>query len=81
MTLKIYIDADYGGSVTDRKSTTRYYMFMGESLATWRSKKQDKVSCSSAEAEFQAFTQGVCELWIKIILGDPKIEVDIPIQL
>jgi len=41
--------------------------------------KQDRESCSSVEAEFQALVQDVCEgLWMKIILDDLKVKVDIP---
>nr|KYP35648.1 Retrovirus-related Pol polyprotein from transposon TNT 1-94 [Cajanus cajan] len=82
LTMKIYTDADYAGSITDRKSTSGYCMFLGDSLVTWRSKKQDRVSRSSAEAEFRALAQGMCEgLWMKIILDDLKIKVDNPVQL
>jgi len=38
---------------------------------TWRSKKQNDVARSSAEAEFCAMAQGIGELlWLKIILED-----------
>ena len=49
---------------------------------TWRSKKQNVVARSSAEAEFRAMAQGVCELlWLKIILEDLKIRWDGPMRL
>ncbi|BBN70448.1 hypothetical protein Prudu_1477S000700 [Prunus dulcis] len=35
-----YTDADWAGSVTDRRSTSRYFTFVGGNLVTWRSKKQ-----------------------------------------
>jgi hypothetical protein len=34
-----YTDADWAGSVCDRKSTTGYFTFVGGNLVTWRSKK------------------------------------------
>ena len=34
-----YTDADWAGDQTDRKSTFRYFMFVGKNLVTWRSKK------------------------------------------
>jgi len=52
LTLKIYTNANYVSSDIDKKSTLRYCMFLGESRVTWRSKKQDRVSLSSVEAEF-----------------------------
>jgi len=56
--MKVYVDADYAGSIVDRRSTTGYCMFLGGNLVTWRSKKQNMVARSSAEAEFSAMTQG-----------------------
>ena len=75
MTLEAYTDADYAGSIVARRSTTGYCTFLGGILVTWKSKKQSVVARSSAEAEFRAMAQGVCELlWLKIILEDLKIK-------
>uniref|UniRef100_A0A2P2MWT8 Retrovirus-related Pol polyprotein from transposon TNT 1-94 n=1 Tax=Rhizophora mucronata TaxID=61149 RepID=A0A2P2MWT8_RHIMU len=82
LVLETYTDADYAGSIVDRKSTTGYCTFLGGNLVTWRSKKQNVVARSSAEAEFRAMAQGVCEvLWLKIILEDLKIKWDGSIRL
>ena len=73
--VEAYSDSDYGSSVVDRRSTSGYCTFVGGNLVTWRSKKQNVVARSSAEAEFRAMAQGICELlWIKILLTDLKIE-------
>jgi len=37
--LEAYIDADYAGSMVDRRSTIGYCTFLGGNLVTWRSKK------------------------------------------
>ncbi|CAL2271851.1 unnamed protein product [Prunus armeniaca] len=64
-----YSDADWAGNVTDRKSTSGYFTFVGGNLVTWRSKKQNVVALSSAEAEFRGMTKGICELiWLRKLL-------------
>ena len=74
LSIESYTDADYVGSIVDRRSTTRYCTFLGGNLVTWRSKKQNVVARSSAEEKFEAVAQGICELlWLKIILDDMKI--------
>jgi len=64
LSMKIYTDVDYAESIVDRRSTTSYCMFLGGNLVTWRSKKQNVVARSSAEAEFRAMAQGVSELFM-----------------
>ena len=57
-----YTDADWAGNISDRKSTSGYFTFVGGNLVTWRSKKQKVVALSSAEAEFREMARGLCEL-------------------
>jgi hypothetical protein len=47
-----YSDAYYVGSKVDRKSTSGTYQFLGRSLVSWSSKKQNFVALSTAEAEY-----------------------------
>ena len=80
--LAIYTDADLVGSPLDRRSTTGYCTFLRGNLVSWRSKKQNVVARSSAEAKFRAMTAGVCELlWVKIILEDLKVQWSKPMKL
>ena len=71
MSLEAYTDANYVGSIADRRPTLCYCTFLGWNLVTWKSKNQNMVVRLSVEVEFRAMTLGVCELlWIKIILDD-----------
>lgn len=77
-----YTDANWAGNISDRKSTSRYFTFVGENLVTWRSKKQKVVALSSAEAKFRGMAKGLCELlWLKRLLIEigftPNSEMDL----
>ena len=52
--LKGYSDADYAGDVDKRRSTSGYAFFIGDSLVSWRSKRQSVVALSTTEAEYIA---------------------------
>lgn len=68
--------------MTDRRSTSGYCTFVWGNLVTWRSKKQPVVSRSSAEAEFRALSQGICEgIWIKRVLHEIGILNSNPIKV
>ena len=50
MILEAYTDANYAGSLDDRRSTSEYNTLLGGNLVTWRSKKQNLVARSSVES-------------------------------
>ena len=65
------VDVDWAGVVDDRRSTCGYFTFVGGNLVTWKSKKQNVVARSSAEAEFRGMALGLCEaLWLRLLLQD-----------
>ena len=49
-----YSDSDFAGCKMDRKSTSGTCHFLGCSLVSWHSKKQNSVALSTAEAEYVA---------------------------
>ncbi|CAN6725236.1 unnamed protein product [Malus baccata var. baccata] len=64
-----FTNTDWASDVTDRCSTFGYFTFVGGNLVNWRSKKQNVVSRSSAEAKFRGMAHGVCEvLWLRKLL-------------
>jgi hypothetical protein len=66
-----YSDADYAGYKVDRKSTPGTCQFLGQSIVSWSSKKQNSIVLSTAEAEY--VTVGSCcaqLLWMQQSLKD-----------
>ncbi|KAL0545285.1 hypothetical protein IC582_020435 [Cucumis melo] len=62
LVLSSYSDADWTGDPTDRRSIISYCFYLGDSLISWRSKKQSVVSRSSTELEYRALADAIAEL-------------------
>ena len=68
-----YTDANWAGDRDSRKSNSGYFTLVGGNLVTWRSKMQNVVALSSAEAEFREIAEGIIViLWLKKILWGLK---------
>jgi hypothetical protein len=66
-----YFDADYDRCKIDRKSTSGTCQFLGRSLVSWASKKQNPVALSTAEAEYIAAGHCCAQLlWMRQTLRD-----------
>ena len=74
-----YCDADWGGDITDRKSTSGILLKIGATPVFWKSRKQRCVSLSTSEAELIAFSE-TCQqiLWVRSILKELGTATDAP---
>ena len=69
--LKAYCNVDWAGCPDTRKSLTGYYVFLGNALISWRSKKQSVVYRSSVEAEYRSMATTTYEVtWLLYLLKD-----------
>ena len=66
-----YSDADWAGDLTDYKSTSGYVFTFGGAAVSWKSKKQESVALSTAEAEYMALSMAAQEAtWMRRLLSD-----------
>lgn len=73
-----YSDADWASCPMTRRSVSAYFIFVGSTLVSWKSKKQDVVSRSSAEAEYRSAALTVAEI---ICLQRLFVELQLPVNL
>eukprot|EP00253_Pinus_taeda_P003351 PITA_03351 len=82
LTLHAYTDADWAGSVDDRKSTSGGAFFMGPRLVYWFSKKESSIALSTAEAEYLAIASCCTQLlWMMQTLQYFQITCTPPISI
>lgn len=83
--LSIYSDADYGGDLDTRRSTTGYVVMIGGGAISWCSQRQPTVALSTTESEYIAASQTLKELiWVNRLLreivptvsGVPRMNID-----
>lgn len=66
-----YTDSDYAGDIVTRRSMTGVLVMMGGAPVVWKSRLQQVVALSTAEAELMAAVEGCKELiWSKKVLYD-----------
>jgi hypothetical protein len=71
LVLSAYCDADWGGDIATRRSTTAYVFMLAGGSISWASKLQPTVALSSAEAEYMAVSAAVQEaVYMRQLLAD-----------
>ncbi|GKA70124.1 putative RNA-directed DNA polymerase [Tanacetum coccineum] len=80
--LRAYADSDWARCPATRKYVSAYCVFLGDSLVTWKSKKQSTLSKSSAEAEYRSMASATCEvIWLSNLLGDMGVKNLLPVVM
>ena len=66
-----FSDSDWGGDPDDHKSTSGYLFEIGGTAVSWRSKKQNCVALSTAEAEYMALAATAQEaIWLRRLTSE-----------
>ncbi len=77
--LTCFSNADWAGSLDDRKSTSAYLLFLGHTPISWSFKKQSAIARSSTEAEYRALATAAAEsMWLLSIFQEMKFTLPQP---
>jgi hypothetical protein len=80
--LAAFSDADWGGNLDDRTSTSAYIIYLGGNPISWMSKRQRTVARSSTEAEYRSVAHTAAEVrWLSNLLGELGINIPTPTLL
>jgi hypothetical protein len=79
-----YADADWGGDLDTRRSTTGYIFKVYGGTIAWKSRRQPTVALSTTEAEYMASADATRQAtWLRLLLDDLQIGLptDTPVSI
>ncbi|XP_016489982.1 secreted RxLR effector protein 161-like [Nicotiana tabacum] len=77
-----YCDFDWVACPNTRRSITGYVIKLGESLLSWKSKKQQTISCNSPEVEYMSLAAVATEItWLVGVLKELNVYLQQPVDL
>jgi len=74
MQVEAYSDSDWATGSETRRSTTGSSIYLGNSLISWKSKKQQTISRNSSKVKYLALAVTTCEIqWLIYLLQDLQL--------
>ncbi|KAF7776615.1 hypothetical protein Agabi119p4_5008 [Agaricus bisporus var. burnettii] len=77
-----YVDSDYAGDNDTSRSTEGNVFFVAGGPVSWASKRQDRVSLSTVESEYTAFTRATQQaLWLTKFMDELNMNQEQPVVI